>query len=273
MAKLFFQKLQLILSLWKIFFSSEKGSPSMWLQMRSWNVFSLLNGTSWKIFCFLLSSESPWGHPSQRAPAQKDSLKKIFHICQPCLLRGRGGCTEAPLHWLLVLPGEGMSEATRVCAGRKEHEWDSYWLGQSCRVLSRSPLAMQLLKTSQGTVAAKGGCSSCEPKCPSYYANPTMPQTVCYRHSYFQMRLFLKASLTVSCCSQNTCTTSSSGSVCCTTWFQNQKHCIKVPEEKEKHIVIIPPLLISQRWGTIKQFQHFRKMSAEFETLSCNNLN
>lgn len=62
-------KTLVILPLWKISFSSEKGSPSMWLQMRSWNVFSLFNGTSWKIFCLLLSPESPWGHPSRRVPA------------------------------------------------------------------------------------------------------------------------------------------------------------------------------------------------------------
>ena len=81
-AKLFFQKQQLILPLWKLFFSSEKGSPSMWLQTRSRNVFSLLNGTGWKIFCLLLSSESPWGHSSQRAPAQsqRQSQKDISHL-------------------------------------------------------------------------------------------------------------------------------------------------------------------------------------------------
>lgn len=70
-------------SLEDIFFSSEKGSPSMWLQTRSWNVFSLSNGTSWKIFCLLPSSEPPWGHPSHRAPAQKDSLIRYFRSTEP----------------------------------------------------------------------------------------------------------------------------------------------------------------------------------------------
>lgn len=83
-----------ILPLWKISFSSEKGSPSMWLQMRSWNVFSLLNGTNWKIFCLLLSLEPPWGHPSRWLPAHKASLKKTFLICQAPVLHGREGCLE-----------------------------------------------------------------------------------------------------------------------------------------------------------------------------------
>lgn len=219
------------------------------------------------------------------APAERfsafyclQSLPEVTHL-QECLHRqtvAKRYFTSANLAFCAAEEEvlKHLSAGSCFCQGkgwarphRFVHKEKSHWPGQSCRVFSQSPLAMQLLKMSEGTVAAKGGCLSREPKCPSYYAKPAK---VCYRQSYFQMRLFLKDSLMKSCCSQNTCTTSSSGSVCCTTWFQNQKRCIKVLEEKEKQIVIIPSLL---RWGTIKQFQHFRKMSAEFQSLSCNNLN
>lgn len=150
-----------------------------------------------------------------------------------------------------------MSEATQVCARRKEHEWDSCWLGQSRRVLSQSPLAMQLLKMSPGMVAAKGDCLSHEPKCHSYYANPIMPRMVCYRQSYFPVKLFLKASLMESCRSRNTCATSSSVSACCTTWFQKQKCCIKMPEEKGKHSYYSPSIDLTEvrNYQTVSTFQ------------------
>lgn len=200
----------------------------MWLQMRSWNVFSLLNGTSWKIFCLLLSPESPWGHPSRRVRAHKDSLRKIFLICQAPVLHGREGCLGLLGVGSWLCQGKaGVRPHRLVCEGR------SPWLGQPCRVLPQSPLAVQLLKISQGMVAAKGDSLSWEPKPLSCCANPPMPQMVCYTQINFQTMLFLKASLTESRCSQNTCTTSSSGSAWCTTCVQKQKCWSKVPEGRK----------------------------------------
>jgi len=45
---------------------------------------------------------------------------------------------------------------------------------------SQSLLAMKHLKMNQGVIAAKGGSLSWNPKCPSYYANSTVPLMVCY---------------------------------------------------------------------------------------------
>lgn len=203
----------------------------MWLQMRSWNVFSLLNGTSWKIFCLLLSPESPWGHPSRRAPAHQDSLRKKFLTCQPPVLHGREGCLELlGIGSWLCQDKAGVRPHKPVCEGRS---MSSPWLGQPCRVLSQSPLAVQLLEMSQAMAAAKGGSLSWEPKCLSGCVSPPMPQMVCYPQIHFQTRLFLRASLMESWCSKNTCTTSSSGSVWCTTCFQKQKCWVKVPEGRK----------------------------------------
>lgn len=75
-----------------------------------------------------------------------------------------------------------------------------------------------------------------------------MPQIVCYGQSYFQMRLFLKASPLESCYLQSPWITSSHGFACSITGFCI-KFCIKMPEKKENHIVTILPLLISEVWN------------------------
>lgn len=128
-----------------------------------------------------------------------------------------------------------------------------------CRVLSQSPWAVQLLKISQGMVAAKGGCLSREPKCSSYPANPAMPQMVCYRQSYEAVSQSL-----------------SHGGPALSKylyhvfqWLKSvalpgskKRNTVSKCQRRKKNIVIIPPLLVSQRWGAIKQFQRFGKMWA-----------
>lgn len=108
--------------------------------------------------------------------------------------------------------------------------------GQSCRVLlPQSPLDTQS-GNEPSTVAAKAGYLLWETKWTSCHANPTVPQIVCYRQSYFQMRLFLNASPLESCYLQNPCITFPHGCVCCITGFKNRNSVSKC-QRKQKIIL------------------------------------
>lgn len=87
---------------------------------RGAEMFSLLNGTSWKIFCILLSLECPWGHPSESACTERQSRKHISHLPT---LHSRGRCTKAPVLSSCLCQGKGWGH-TGLCMKRR------VWMGQ-----------------------------------------------------------------------------------------------------------------------------------------------
>lgn len=126
-----------------------------------------------------------------------------------------------------------------------------------------SSRALWLLKMSQGVVAAKGVCLSWEPKCLSCCAK----LRCCVMHQCVRDQFPNHA------VSQS----QSHGELVLPKYLHHifqwlsQMHEVFPKTEtldqsargKENHSISHP--LISQWWGTIKQWQHLRKMSAEFQ--------